>query len=147
MMDDEKARARRAATKALTWDGLAAAIALLPPAARAGPVTYVEPYNDPEAVGISRVVCTPEDLFVEDLDGEETVYLIQVQFFAEGNVYGCESYWVGAGDLEEATNRAMGLSNGSRFADDRVDFTRRTMELRKKEKVTIVVRAGHYMLQ
>jgi hypothetical protein len=148
-MDDERAREERAARReqALTWAGLAAAIMQMTESQQLDPAVYVEPYDDAEAVAIGGLTQAVEDIYIEADDGTDTVFLVQVSFYANDDQYGIESYWVGAGSDEEAPHRALGLSNGSRFADDRIDYSRGTQVLNRKDNVRIVVRAGQYMLR
>lgn len=52
------------------------------------------------------------------------VYEATVTFFAEGEAYGKESFLVRAESEKAAAEHAVTLSDGSRFRDDRIDFTR-----------------------
>jgi len=133
--------------KAMTWAELAASVLRMTESEQLEPAVYVEPYDEPEAVALTEVVKAVEDIWIDDDEGEDTVHLIQVQFFTEDEPYGHESYWCAATTVESATQRALELSDNSRFADARIDFTRRTLPMRQKDKVRVVVRAGGHMLR
>lgn len=55
-----------------------------------------------------------------------TVFETTVVFYAEDQEFGSETYLIAAHDELAAEECALKLSEGSRYFDDRIDFTRAT---------------------